>query len=99
LLKEIEDDLAGAGLQNWRLFTISPIGRAPGNHLQISHYQFIHLLDFMRTIGKDTHSRELHIVVSHTSIYEGVARDGSLLPAGIHIASDFFRWGSPPVQN
>lgn len=102
LLKDIEDELAGAGLQNWRLFTISPIGRAAGEpDLQISHDQFIHLLDFIAD-NRKRHAlpRASFSCESYIGSYEGVARDGFFFcRAGIHIASVFFDGGISACPN
>jgi radical SAM protein with 4Fe4S-binding SPASM domain len=89
-LPEIHTILAGTGIRKWRLFTITPIGRAAGNEdLLLSGTEVSRMLDFItkaRTGGikpEPSFSCE-----SYLGSFEGRARDGFFFcRAGIHIGS------------
>ncbi|MFO7617936.1 MAG: TIGR04133 family radical SAM/SPASM protein [Bacteroidales bacterium] len=89
-LKDIQTQLAETGLRAWRLFTISPIGRAAGEpDLQINHEQFIRLMEF---IAENRRNQDLprasFSCESYIGPYEGRSREGFFFcRAGIHIGS------------
>lgn len=89
-LPDIQDILAETGIRQWRLFTITPIGRAAGiNDLALSGQQLNSLLDF---IGKNrkagTVPEASFSCESYLGRYEGKAREGFFFcRAGIHIGS------------
>ncbi len=89
-LPDVRNQLAGTGLKNWRLFTISPIGRAAREpDLQLDDKQFRYLMDFIVTSRKRKDSPQASFSCeSYIGSYEGVARDGFFFcRAGIHIGS------------
>jgi radical SAM enzyme (rSAM/lipoprotein system) len=90
LLPVIQDILTESGIRDWRLFTITPIGRAAGmGELVLSGEQMRQLMSFIETnrltgvVPKASFSCE-----SYLGSYEGKARDGFFFcRAGIHIGS------------
>lgn len=89
-LEGIQKELAETGIRNWRLFTISPIGRAADEpELQLNEEELKKLMDF---IGKNRKNREVpkasFSCEAYIGPYEGVAREGFFFcRAGIHIGS------------
>lgn len=89
-LSEIQDQLTETGIRNWRLFTISPIGRAAGEpDFQLTGEEFGILMEF---IARNRYKSEVPLAgfscESYIGPYEGVARDGFFFcRAGIHIGS------------
>jgi len=90
LLPEIQTILANTGIGEWRLFTITPIGRAAGiDDLSLTGDQLNSLLAFIEKnrksnlIPKASFSCE-----SYLGSFEGKAREGFFFcRAGIHIGS------------
>lgn len=89
-LHEIKALLTETGIRKWRLFTITPIGRAAGiEEMALNGEQFSQLLSF---IVNDRQSGALpeasFSCESYTAQFEGKARDGFFFcRAGIHIGS------------
>jgi len=88
-LHQLKDLLIKLGVQSWRLFTISPVGRAANNPvLQLTPEQFRYLMDFI----KDTRcSKDIDAKFSCEGFvgnYERKVRDDFFFcRAGINIAS------------
>jgi radical SAM enzyme (rSAM/lipoprotein system) len=90
LLPEIQEILTETGIRKWRLFTITPIGRAAGMaDLRLTGEQLKSLLVFIqmarrkRAIPETSFSCE-----SYMGNFEGKIRDGFFFcRAGIHIGS------------
>lgn len=90
LLKETESILRDTGIQNWRLFTITPIGRAAGmEELQLNGNQLRQLLDFIQANRMEKRvPRASFSCESYVGPYEGEVRDGFFYcRAGVHIGS------------
>ena len=89
-LPEIAANLSETGIRNWRLFTISPIGRARiHDDLHLSPDEFRYLLDFIRNARlDDLQPKPAFSCESFTGSWEGEVRDGFFFcRAGIHIGS------------
>lgn len=90
LLADIQKILLDSGISKWRLFTITPIGRAAGiDDLALSGDQLNHLLAF---IEKNRKLKEVpqasFSCESYLGSYENKAREGFFFcRAGIHIGS------------
>ena len=90
LLPEIRSILAGTGIRKWRLFTITPIGRAAENDLfRLTSDEFNMLLAFIEQSRKRGEVPEASFSCeSYIGQFEGKARDGFFFcRAGIHIGS------------
>lgn len=90
LLPEIQDILTETGILKWRLFTITPIGRAAGiEDLALSGEQLNQLLAYIELNRKSGMIPEASFSCeSYLGSYEGKARDGFFFcRAGIHIGS------------
>ncbi len=90
LLSEIQEILAGTGIRTWRLFTITPIGRAAGiEELSLSQQQLKDLLIFIEKNRKSKAIPQASFSCeSYLGGFEGKVRDGFFFcRAGIHIGS------------
>ncbi|MFH0760134.1 MAG: TIGR04133 family radical SAM/SPASM protein [Bacteroidota bacterium] len=89
-LPEIQDQLNDTGIRNWRLFTISPIGRAAKEpDFQLTDDEFRYLMEF---IARNRRKSEVPLAgfscESYIGPFEGIAREGLFFcRAGIHIGS------------
>jgi radical SAM enzyme (rSAM/lipoprotein system) len=88
-LPKIRSLLAGAGVKNWRLFTVFPKGRAVGNaELTLSDPQFAQLMDFIVETKKQGPVRANYGCEGFLGGYEGAARDNFFTcAAGISVGS------------
>jgi radical SAM enzyme (rSAM/lipoprotein system) len=89
-LEDIQKELAETGIRNWRLFTISPIGRAAHEpELQLDGQELKKLMDFISKNRKNKEVPEASFSCeAYIGPYEGVAREGFFFcRAGIHIGS------------
>ena len=79
-LKDFREYLIGLGVQNWRIFSIFPEGRAAQNDLALSNDEYRSLMDFItesRTY-KNTDGKSIHLNYScegYLGEYELKARD------------------------
>jgi radical SAM enzyme (rSAM/lipoprotein system) len=90
LLPEIQEILADTGMRKWRLFTITPIGRAAGiEDLLLTGEHLNQLLTFIENNRKSKAIPEASFSCeSYLASYEGKVRDGFFFcRAGIHIGS------------
>lgn len=88
-LPQLKELLIENGIKNWRLFTISPIGRAAHNdELQLSRAQ---VEEVMRFIAETRRENRIHLTFSceaYTGKYEEQVRDSYFFcRAGINIGS------------
>jgi radical SAM enzyme (rSAM/lipoprotein system) len=89
-LSDIQNLLTETGIRNWRLFTISPIGRAAQEpDFQLTDEEFRYLMEFIaQNRRKSEVPQAAFSCESYIGPYEGVARDGYFFcRAGIHIGS------------
>jgi radical SAM enzyme (rSAM/lipoprotein system) len=91
-LELLKDFLIKRKVKAWRLFTISPIGRAAENEeLRLSPEQLRRLMDFIarsRQAGEDRRIKVYFSCEAYTGDYEGRVRDGYFFcHAGINIGS------------
>jgi radical SAM protein with 4Fe4S-binding SPASM domain len=90
LLPEIQEILSKTGIRKWRLFTITPIGRAAGiDDLSLSGDQLNQLFRFIENNRNSGDLPEASFSCeSYLGNFEGKARDGYFFcRAGIHIGS------------
>ena len=88
-LPQLKELLIENGIKNWRLFTISPIGRAAHNEeLQLTRSQVETMMMFM---AETRHENRIHLTFSceaYTGKYEEQVRDSYFFcRAGINIGS------------
>ena len=90
LLAETRELLAETGIRKWRLFTVTPIGRAANiPELKLSGSELIKLMEFIKI------NRQMELFPeasfsceSYMGQYEGIVREGFFFcRAGIHIGS------------
>ena len=88
-LEEIKEFLISQKVKAWRLFTISPIGRAAKNDiLSLTGQQLKQLMDFIVTARKDKRIKTNFCCEAYLGKYEQKARDTFFFcRAGIQIAS------------
>lgn len=88
-LSEIKTFLISLGVKKWRLFTISPIGRAKENsELQLTNQQFRQLLEFIKISRNDNEIAVNYECEGFLGKYEMDVRDNLFYcRAGINIAS------------
>jgi radical SAM enzyme (rSAM/lipoprotein system) len=88
-LRELRDFLIEKGVKRWRLFTISPIGRAFEEPLlDISSRQMLELFDFIRESREETRIDASYGCEGFLGAYEKEVRDGYFFcRAGINIGS------------
>ncbi len=88
-LNEIHATLLNTGIKAWRLFTITPIGRAAGMaDLSLTDEQHRFLMNFIVEKRNDRRIQTSFSCESFTGEFEGKVRDGFFFcRAGIHIAS------------
>ncbi len=88
-LLKMFDLLNGLGVKTWRLFTISPIGRAKNNEdLHLSGDEFVRLMNFIR-LSRQKKEMQVHFSCEgYVGPYEAKVRDGYFFcRAGINIGS------------
>ncbi|MGD9493269.1 MAG: TIGR04133 family radical SAM/SPASM protein [Bacteroidales bacterium] len=88
-LDEIHRTLLETGIKSWRLFTITPIGRAASDkELMLPDKQLKYLMEFIVEKRKDTRMQTSFSCEAFCGQYEEKVRDGFFFcRAGIHIAS------------
>ena len=88
-LHQLRDLLIESGIQDWRIFTIFPIGRAKKNELlQLSPSDFKLLFDFIQQTRIDGMIKLNYGCEGYLGKYEGEVRDNFFFcRAGINIAS------------
>lgn len=89
-LPDIYEDLLGRGLKAWRLFTITPIGRARNYpELDLSADEFNYLMEFIQAKREDDSDLVVNFSCeSYVGPYEGKVRDSFFFcRAGINIGS------------
>lgn len=88
-LNAIKDFLADAGVKNWRIFTVFPVGRAAeDSRLQLSGDQFKELMEFILRCRKDGSIHASFGCEGFLGGYEGKVRDHLFsCQAGLSIAS------------
>jgi len=88
-LEQLKDFLIAQCAGAWRLFTISPIGRAAHNDdLTLSPGQLKRLMDFIASARADKRIKVTFSCEAYLGEYEGKVRDNFFFcRAGIHIAS------------
>ena len=100
-LSQLKEVLIENGVKNWRLFTISPIGRAAHNgDLQLSRAQVEQMMQFM---ADTRHENRIHLTFSceaYTGKYEEQVRDSYFFcRAGINIGSVLIDGGISACPN
>lgn len=80
ILRELRDDLIERGVEQWRIFSIFPEGRAAENDLSLTPEEYKQLLDFIVETRqyKDEKGRSIHLNYScegYLGDYELKARD------------------------
>jgi radical SAM enzyme (rSAM/lipoprotein system) len=88
-LEEIKQLLIKLGVKRWRLFTISPIGRAKNNpELLLTSHQLIYLMEFIKKTRQEEQIETNYECEGFIGKYEMEVRDGYYFcRAGINIAS------------
>ncbi|MBK7625976.1 MAG: TIGR04133 family radical SAM/SPASM protein [Bacteroidales bacterium] len=88
-LNEIKDLLISLGVKRWRLFTISPIGRAKSNSdLLLNDQQFTILMEFIKDTRQERQIEANYECEGFVGNYEMEVRDGYYFcRAGINVAS------------
>jgi len=88
-LGRLRDLLISAGIKNWRIFTIFPIGRAARSpELQLSPEQFSNLFEFIKQTRKEKKIALSYGCEGFLGNYEGEVRDSFFFcRAGINVAS------------
>jgi radical SAM enzyme (rSAM/lipoprotein system) len=88
-LNQIKELLLALGVKRWRLFTISPIGRAEANpELLLTSQQLLDLLEFIKNTRKGKQIAANYECEGFVGNYEMEVRDGYYFcRAGINIAS------------
>jgi radical SAM protein with 4Fe4S-binding SPASM domain len=102
LLPDIQDILSGTGIQKWRLFTITPIGRAAEiDELKLTGDQLNKLFTFIQHNRKSKAVPEASFSCeSYVGGFEGKVRDGFFFcRAGIHIGSILAEGGISACPN
>jgi radical SAM enzyme (rSAM/lipoprotein system) len=88
-LNEIKELLISIGVKKWRLFTISPTGRAKDNpELVLTDHQFFDLMEFIKKTRQENQIAANYECEGFVGKYEMAVRDGYYFcRAGINIAS------------
>lgn len=88
-LDELKEMLIKMGVKAWRLFTITPVGRAAGDTaLQLTGDEFLELMEFIRKSREEGTIDVKFSCEGYTGRFEKKVRDGRFFcRAGIHIAS------------
>ena len=88
-LPQLKELLIENGIKNWRLFTISPIGRAAHNdELQLSRTQVEEVMQFIAETRREKRIRLTFSCEAYTGKYEEQVRDSYFFcRAGINIGS------------
>jgi radical SAM enzyme (rSAM/lipoprotein system) len=88
-LSQIKNLLLSLGVKEWRIFTVSPIGRAKDNpDMQLSDKQFRSVFEFIKETKKEGKIRVNYDCEGFLGNYEGEVRDHFFsCQAGINVAS------------
>lgn len=88
-LEAIRELLLSVGVKEWRIFSISPVGRAKENKkLQLSPVQFKGLFEFMKSVRNEKKIKLNYGCEGFLGNYEGEVRDNFFIcGAGINVAS------------
>ncbi len=88
-LEAIKELLISVGVREWRIFSITPIGRAKENEkLQLTPEQFRGLFEFMKVARKEKRINLNYGCEGFLGDYEGEVRDNFFIcGAGINVAS------------
>ncbi len=88
-LPDFKEMLIESGVENWRIFTIFPAGRAAElPELQLSDEEFTALLDFIQDTRREGRIKLEYGCEGFLGGYEGVVRDGFYrCRAGVNVAS------------
>jgi radical SAM enzyme (rSAM/lipoprotein system) len=88
-LNEIKEFLILLGVKRWRLFTISPIGRAKNNpELSLTNHQLTEMMEFIKKVRKEKLIEVNYECEGFVGKYEMDVRDGFFFcRAGINVAS------------
>lgn len=88
-LEDIRQLLIKNNIKAWRLFTISPIGRAVANpELKIDQNEILQLFNYIKSVRNDDAIETSISCEAYTGIHEGNLRNGFFFcRAGINIAS------------
>ena len=100
-LPQLKEFLIENGIRNWRLFTISPIGRAVHNdELQLSRTQVEQMMQFMADTRRENRIRLTFSCEAYTGKYEEQVRDSYFFcRAGINIGSVLIDGGISACPN
>lgn len=88
-LEEIRQLLLSKNIREWRLFTITPIGRAREHEeMSLTQVEFTRLMEFIKEARKDPRIRVNFSCEGYVGKYETTVRDSFFFcRAGIHIGS------------
>ena len=88
-LEQLKELLIKTGIQNWRIFTIFPIGRAKDDsYLQLSPAEFKQVFEFIRETRQEKRINVSYSCEGFLGDYEGEVREGFFFcRAGISISS------------
>lgn len=88
-LHQIKNLLIQKGVKSWRLFTITPIGRAQNNsELELRKEDFVQLMEFIASVRKEKLIDVKFSCEGYVGKYESKVRDGRFFcRAGINIGS------------
>lgn len=100
-LPQLKELLIENGIRNWRLFTISPIGRAAHNdELQLSRTQVEQMMQFIAEARQENRIRLTFSCEAYTGKYEEQVRDSYFFcRAGINIGSVLIDGGISACPN
>lgn len=100
-LPQLKELLIRNGVKNWRLFTISPIGRASRNgELQLSRAQVEQMMQFIAETRRENRIRLTFSCEAYTGKYEEQVRDSYFFcRAGINIGSVLIDGGISACPN
>ena len=100
-LPQLKEFLIENGIRNWRLFTISPIGRAAHNdELQLSRAQVEQMMQFMADTRRENRIHLTFSCEAYTGKYEEQVRDSYFFcRAGINIGSVLIDGGISACPN
>lgn len=100
-LPQLKELLIENGIRNWRLFTISPIGRAAHNdELQLSRTQVEQVMQFIAEARQENRIRLTFSCEAYTGKYEEQVRDSYFFcRAGINIGSVLIDGGISACPN
>lgn len=100
-LPQLKEFLIETGVRNWRLFTISPIGRAAHDEeLQLSRAEVEQMMQFMAETRRENRIRLTFSCEAYTGKYEEQVRDSYFFcRAGINIGSVLIDGGISACPN